>query len=55
MLSWSLCICTLDRPDFLLKTLQHALIQTRQPAEIIVVDASHNWEENRVQILSELD
>lgn len=46
-LTWSLCICTYNRPQFLIETLRFALAQTRLPAEIVVVDASDAWEEHR--------
>jgi GT2 family glycosyltransferase len=52
MLSWSLTICTYNRPQFLLKTLAHALAQTRRPAEIVVVDGSDAWREHRAQVLA---
>ena len=55
MLTWSLCICTLNRPSFLVRTLRYALLQTHLPAEVVIIDASYNWEENRAQILSKLD
>lgn len=47
MASWSLCIATLDRHEALLACLGYAVAQTRPPAEIVVVDASDNWEEGR--------
>jgi GT2 family glycosyltransferase len=47
MLTWSTCIATLNRHDVLMVALTHVLRQTRPPAEIIVVDASDNWEEGR--------
>lgn len=46
-LSWTLTICTYNRPQFLVETLRYALQQTRRPSEIVVVDASDNWEEHR--------
>ena len=52
-LTWTLTICTYNRPNFLVETLRHALSQTRLPSEIVVVDASDTWEEHRDRVLSE--
>lgn len=49
-LSWSLCICTYNRPQFLVETLRHALAQTWLPDEVVVVDASDNWQDNKTQM-----
>jgi glycosyltransferase involved in cell wall biosynthesis len=46
---WSLCIPTLDRRAALLRTLGFALQQTCPPNQIVVVDASDDWEESRVE------
>lgn len=43
-MDWSLCIATLNRRTALLRTLAHALAQTVPPAQIVVVDASDDWE-----------
>ncbi|MEO0931708.1 MAG: glycosyltransferase family A protein, partial [Pseudomonadota bacterium] len=50
MLSWTLTICTYNRPHFLIETLRHAVAQTRCPAEIVVVDASDAWEEHKAKV-----
>jgi len=55
LLNWTLTICTYNRPNFLIETLSCALKQTRPPAEIIIVDASDNWDENRARAISELN
>lgn len=47
MLTWSSCIATLDRHDVLMVAIAHVLRQTRPPAEIVVVDASDDWEAGR--------
>lgn len=47
MLTWSACIATLNRHEVLKVALTHLLRQTRPPKEIVVVDASENWEEGR--------
>lgn len=52
-LTWTLTICTYNRPHFLVETLRCALGQTRRPAEVVVVDASDTWEEHRDQMLEE--
>ena len=44
-LTWSLTICTYNRPHFLLETLGYVAKQTRLPAEVVVVDGSDNWDE----------
>jgi GT2 family glycosyltransferase len=49
MLTWSACIATLDRQDVLMVALAHVLRQTRPPHQIVVVDASDNWEEGRAR------
>jgi GT2 family glycosyltransferase len=48
-MDWSLCIATLNRREALLATLAHALGQTRPPAEIVVTDASDDWEATRAE------
>lgn len=45
-LSWGLHIATLNRIDALETCLRCALTQSRQPAEIVVVDASADWREH---------
>jgi glycosyltransferase involved in cell wall biosynthesis len=45
--SWALVICTYNRKDVLLRCLRAALAQTVAPAEVIVVDASADWEAGR--------
>lgn len=50
MLNWTLTICTYNRPHFLVETLHHALRQTRLPAEIVVVDASDDWQGHKAQM-----
>lgn len=47
MSGWSLCIATLNRRDALLATLGYALAQSRPPAQIVVVDASEDWQQTR--------
>lgn len=49
-LTWSLTICTYNRAHFLTQMLDHALAQTRLPKEIVIVDASDNWEEVKADI-----
>ncbi len=48
---WALVLSTYRRRDVLMLCLQAALAQTRPPAEIIIVDASADWEETRDQVL----
>lgn len=49
-MTWALCTPTLNRIDVLLVSLGCTLAQTRPPAEIIIVDAGENWEENRAKV-----
>jgi glycosyltransferase involved in cell wall biosynthesis len=53
-LSWSLVVSTYNRQDVLPRCLALAARQTRPPLEIIVVDASHDWETMRARVLTEL-
>ncbi|SIO59821.1 Glycosyltransferase like family 2 [Rhodovulum sp. ES.010] len=48
-LNWSACIATLNRHDVLMVALAHLLRQSRPPAEIVVVDASDDWEAGRAR------
>jgi len=47
LLKWALAIATYNRPDSLKKCLQFALKQSRTPDEIVIVDASNDWEISR--------
>jgi glycosyltransferase involved in cell wall biosynthesis len=51
MLDWTLVICTLDRFAVLKQALRAALSQSRRPAQIIVVDASADWERCRDEVM----
>jgi GT2 family glycosyltransferase len=52
-LTWALVIATYRREAILPLCLRLAACQTRSPKEIIVVDASPNWQEIREQITQE--
>ena len=54
MLNWSLVICTLNRRDILERCLRSAINQTLLPKQIIVVDASNDWESSKAYILDSL-
>ena len=54
VLTWALTIATYNRADILPITLRLAAEQTVPPKEIIVVDASDDWERSRRSILEEL-
>jgi len=41
--SWTLAICTYNRPQILRRALRTTLQQTRLPNQIVVVDASDDW------------
>jgi colanic acid/amylovoran biosynthesis glycosyltransferase len=53
-LSWSLVVATYNRQDVLPRCLALAAGQTRPPLEIIVVDASPDWDAARARVMSEL-
>ncbi len=53
-LSWALVVATYQREQILPQCLQLAIAQTRPPAEVIVVDASANWEQTRAQVMAEI-
>ena len=53
-LSWGLVIATYQRPEILFRCLHLAVQQTLLPKEVIVVDASDNWEETKEKVLREL-
>lgn len=50
-LDWSLTICTYNRAHFLVETVRCALAQTRRPLEIVIVDASDDWQGSRAALL----
>lgn len=53
-LSWTLGIATFNRRRDLLECLRLALLQTRPPKQIVVVDASDDWEATREEVLRTL-
>jgi len=53
-LSWALVVATYQREKILPQCLQLAIEQTRQPSEIIVVDASEDWERTRDKVMAEI-
>ena len=54
MLTWSLVVCTLNRREILLKCLEATLKQSRQPQQMIIVDASDDWQESKKSIANSL-
>lgn len=44
---WALCVATYNRGDILRECVRHALASDEPPAEIVVVDASTDWQANR--------
>jgi len=50
-LTWGLVIATYQREEVLLRTLDLACRQTRPPLEVVIVDASSNWESTREKVL----
>ncbi len=53
-LSWGLVIATYQREQILPQCLKLAVEQTRKPVEIIVIDASDNWESTRDNVFAEI-
>ncbi|MEM6890615.1 MAG: glycosyltransferase [Pseudomonadota bacterium] len=49
-LQWGLCVSTLNRINILQDCVKRALSQTRPPSEIVIVDASEEWEQHRDRI-----
>lgn len=49
-LTWGLCIATLNRIESLESCVRHALAQTRPLTEIVIVDASEDWQQYRQRI-----
>jgi GT2 family glycosyltransferase len=54
MLTWSLVVCTLNRREILLKCLEAGIKQARQPQQMIIVDASNDWQESKEFITNSL-
>ena len=53
MLAWSLVVCTYKRERILPRCVRCALASGRKPAQVIVVDASPNWEATRDAVVAE--
>ncbi|MGL4237941.1 glycosyltransferase, partial [Tabrizicola sp.] len=49
-LTWALCVSTYNRIDMLEVCVKHALNQTRMPHEIVICDASADWQGNNARI-----
>jgi len=49
--TWALVLRTYNRADMLLRCISLAMAQTEPPAEVIVIDASADWETTRDRIL----
>jgi glycosyltransferase involved in cell wall biosynthesis len=49
-LTWALCVSTYNRIDMLEVCVRHALQSTRLPSEIVICDASADWEGHRARI-----
>lgn len=52
MLTWSGLIPTLNRGNILRNSLPTFINQTRLPKQIIIVDASENWQESKAEIVN---
>lgn len=52
--AWALVLCTYRRRDVLMLCLQAALGQTSPPVEVIIVDASADWEATRDRVMAEI-
>ncbi len=49
-LTWALVVATKDRIEALRVCVEHAVSQSRPPAEVIIVDASADWQNHRDEI-----
>ncbi|MFC3527257.1 glycosyltransferase [Paracoccus mangrovi] len=47
---WALCVSTYNRGRMLADCVRHALASTLPPAEIVIVDASDDWQDSRDRI-----
>lgn len=54
-LTWSLVVCTYRREQVLPRCVRCALTSTRPPKQVIVVDASPDWDVTRAKILGEFE
>ncbi len=48
--NWALCVSTYNRGRMLRDCVRHALASSLPPAEIVIVDASDDWQDNRSRI-----
>jgi GT2 family glycosyltransferase len=53
-LSWGLVVATYQREKVLPLCLKLAIEQTQKPTEIIIIDASDNWESTRDTVMAEI-
>jgi glycosyltransferase involved in cell wall biosynthesis len=53
-LTWSLVIATYNRGNILRRCIDLAVKQSRPPREVVIVDASANWQEIRDQVMQEI-
>jgi len=49
-LSWGLAVATYERQDLLVRCVRQALVQTRPPSEVVIVDSSRGFDENRAAV-----
>lgn len=54
-LAWSLIVCTFKREKVLPRCIRCAIASTRQPTEVVIVDASPYWETTRNAVLAEFE
>jgi GT2 family glycosyltransferase len=54
LLTWGLVVSTYNREKILPLCLKLAVQQTRQPIEIIVIDASNTWQDTRRTVMAEI-
>jgi glycosyltransferase involved in cell wall biosynthesis len=47
---WALCVSTCNRREMLCDCVRHALASSLAPTEIVIVDASDGWEQNRASV-----
>lgn len=54
MKTWSVCIATLNRAEALQRAIHHVLQQTLLPEQIVIIDASPDWQASRDAIAAML-
>lgn len=54
-ITWSWAIATYNRHDSLVRSCAHAMAQSLPPTELVITDASDNWEQGRDRVSELID